>query len=480
MDADARDDGDRGDTEYPPTPSIGDIHAAVRTRGGSPSLMKRIKQSTYAKILSCLERGTRNDVSVDEQLVLIGDIFELIEIWVQKRSTSKIGDIVYDIKDMSTCPKDERAEALRVCVTMLRKKQASLQKERDEYRRMCDDFQGMMEGHIDIPDINDEMSSTSKVTSIEEDTLKTHRQHLENTLAELEAETKSRSEVIERWGDEMMRENSSGTTRKNRQDDADEKEIPSPPVDLFAHASEFDAARKTMPTLGFFKSQKADVDGPNMEKRQRLRSCADEIKLAIDDCWSQDDKKKVSDYESTDDDDDDDEEDFDTSTGGALLNFDGSASNVMKSRAKAKKSRRKGSDDASQDKVTVLSILQKSLRRRRRRLASASAEGTSRSNRKAVEQISLARKSEDDAMNWRLHHKPCDAVLSQRKAMVADLTQLFQRHDAKGSHESPVSTADGDSSAVVSLGLAAASLVVSDIRRCLLARDYARSVIRKT
>ena len=137
------------DTSAPPTPSLEDVHDMLSREGGNVSFMKRLKRSTYARILMMLKESTDPDKasSFDDQMDRISEIFELIDLWVRKRDDT--AGIVYDSSAhwsvgtrKSFKGKNKRAEALRVGVGMLRQKQLSLQKEKEKYVEMVSSFRG--------------------------------------------------------------------------------------------------------------------------------------------------------------------------------------------------------------------------------------------------------------------------------------------------------------------------------------------------
>ena len=146
------------DTSAPPTPSLEDVHDMLSREGGNVSFMKRLKRSTYARILMMLKESTDPDKasSFDDQMDRISEIFELIDLWVRKRDDT--AGIVYDSSAhwsvgtrKSFKGKNKRAEALRVGVGMLRQKQLSLQKEKEKYVEMVSSFEAMMTGKKEAP-----------------------------------------------------------------------------------------------------------------------------------------------------------------------------------------------------------------------------------------------------------------------------------------------------------------------------------------
>ncbi len=134
------------------TPSMEDIHLFLSDRGGKVSFLKKLKRSTYSRILSTLAEGTDPTASLDVQINRIADILELVEVWTQKRGDEDAASIVYDESThWSKGPRKiavehKRAEALRVCVGMLRDKQISLNKEKKRYLEMVSSFESMMTG----------------------------------------------------------------------------------------------------------------------------------------------------------------------------------------------------------------------------------------------------------------------------------------------------------------------------------------------
>eukprot|EP00938_MAST-03A_sp_MAST-3A-sp1_P004218 g4218.t1 len=141
----------------PPTPSLEDVHDMLSREGGDVSFMKRLKRSTYARILMMLKESTDPEASsFDDQMNRISEIFELIDLWVRKRDDT--AGIVYDNSAHwsvgtreSFKGKNKRAEALRVGVGMLRQKQLSLQKEKEKYVEMVSSFEAMMTGKKEAP-----------------------------------------------------------------------------------------------------------------------------------------------------------------------------------------------------------------------------------------------------------------------------------------------------------------------------------------
>jgi len=136
----------------PPTPSLDDIHSMLSREGGSVSFMKRLKRSTYARILRALRESTDPEASFDDQIDRISEIFELVDLWVQRRDD--VASIVYDsTAHWSHGPREsiqnKRAEALRCCVGMLKQKQVSLEKQKERYIEMVSSFEKMMTGKID-------------------------------------------------------------------------------------------------------------------------------------------------------------------------------------------------------------------------------------------------------------------------------------------------------------------------------------------
>ncbi len=144
------------DSSAPPTPSLEDVHDMLSREGGNVSFMKRLKRSTYARILMMLKESTDPEGSFDDQMDRISEIFELIDLWVRKRDDT--AGIVYDSSAhwsvgtrKSFKGKNKRAEALRVTVGMLRQKQLSLQKEKEKYVEMVCSFEAMMTGKKEAP-----------------------------------------------------------------------------------------------------------------------------------------------------------------------------------------------------------------------------------------------------------------------------------------------------------------------------------------
>ena len=166
----------------PPTPSLEDVHDMLSREGGDVSFMKRLKRSTYARILMMLKESTDPEASsFDDQMNRISEIFELIDLWVRKRDDT--AGIVYDNSAHwsvgtreSFKGKNKRAEALRVGVGMLRQKQLSLQKEKEKYVEMVSSFEAMMTGKKEAPPLAP-ISSPFGQEKEEEETEKTLLPH---------------------------------------------------------------------------------------------------------------------------------------------------------------------------------------------------------------------------------------------------------------------------------------------------------------
>ena len=363
------------DSDYktPPTPSLEDVHEMLSREGGDVSFMKRLKRSTYSRILSALRESTDPESSFDDQIDRISEIFELIDLWVRKRDDT--AEIVYDSSahwsvGTRSSVKNKRAEALRVGVGMLRTKQVSLEKEKKRYFEMVSSFEAMMTGGKEKPSpplapVSSPFEKKKEEREIEKSTLP-HEMIVENVKEELSFSTN---------------------------------------------------VRKSLETM---KSKTKELEKRRLELEKVLEDLRIQSELESKKFWDED--KKTMERKPVDD----DENSSASTTTTTKDTFRDEVRDAIRkwSCEKAPKAR----ESAVSSTSTLCSLLESTLARRRTRLMSECSDLDSPSLMSPGYDIMYGKAKEEE--NWRLTHKASDDILHRRSQLARSLAEHLSKERA--------------------------------------------------
>lgn len=485
--------GEKGDEEeeeemdFPSTPSLEDVRLSLEEHQSNASLLKRfMKRSTFMNIIKHLEIGTKEGVSIEFQLNRIDKILNLVEAWVSKHEKEENArEIVYNdnthwsdhVRKMKSGKRNTKAESLCVCVGMLKSKRRSLEREQEEYQRMFKDFRDLMEGrkpcspcetkyfvsavesaHSNTRGATTTTTSREETLRSQETRLHTQRARLESALADIERQAREQSLRIEKRTNDVRRACVGLTTQDTQSftgTGSSLSTVDRPCAVASSKCHAFDTSTLTISCAEaeqrFATSTVSSTRNSPFYPRSRKRAltCADEIQEALFECWGDEDFEESGDSTESDVDTSDDE------------HVD-----------------REENAFSKHDKGTILSILQQSLNRRRCRLVSIRSTDSDFDDNGGGADDQRAHTMKDDSLysnrhsnlpaeasaHWRMNHQNSDMIMSKRSVLVKALNGLFH---ARNDEDTPDIDGSSASPAIVSLGLAAASLVVKDIRRSL-------------
>lgn len=486
------DDGDVDDM-MPQTPSIRTIEVTLRKNGGAPTFFKCIKRSTYFQILNLLSEGAKEEGSFGEKLVIIEKIMNLIDSWIEKRDDEQRANV----KDgRAPSGKDKRARALHVAMRMLRRKHRSVQRQREEYLEMVNNFGDMMSGKVNLDkfegtghDRSDERNGLNPFATLDPEVSKMMRENkeledrrkiLERTIAALEQHSQKQSEELEQWSRSVLgtpsatadpEELTSLTTtsspppipnKKKKRKAPPKRPTTRPPVtvDSTVNHDEVDEIPWTPPPpLTDEDEDSVAVLSSNVRAKRRSASIGGSVRRVIED-W-------------LDDDDCNDEAAYQRQLVDRLRDKSARVSETKVSREKGvvkssvsnatstsnKSARSKPSTPSpSDDSMTILKLLRRSLSLRRSRIMSAMSPTL------LVSPLTppTTTQYEVPEENWRIHHKLEEEEIMRRKRLAEGLARLF---DSEQSQKTSEDTVGMDSPvAVASLGLAAVSAITNSMR----------------